>query len=195
MLGALAPGVAEAHLVATGMGPVVDGVSHFALSPEDILPVGVLGLLVGLRGAAQSRAALAALTLGWLTGGWLALVLVAPPAILLPALTAVLYLGIGGLLAANRPLSPALCAALAAGLGLVRGAADLTGADWSWPHGLTLAGMAAAVFVALALAASLTLPMRRAWLIIATRVSGSWLAALGLLLAGWLARFGAAAAP
>ena len=194
-LAALAPGVAEAHLVATGMGPVVDGVSHFALSPEDILPVAVLGLLVGLRGAAQSRAALAGLTLAWLAGGALGMGLVAPPPLLLPALTAALYLGIGGLLAANRPLSTALSAALAAALGLVRGAADLDGADWTWPHGLTLAGMSAAVFVALALAASATLPMRRAWMIVATRVGGSWLAALGLLMAGWLARYGAAAAP
>jgi hypothetical protein len=32
-------------------------------------------------------------------------------------------------------------------------------------------------------------------MIVAARVSGSWLAALGLLLAGWILRFGAVVAP
>jgi hypothetical protein len=190
-LAALAPGVAEAHLVATGMGPVYDGVSHFGLSPEDSLPVLALGLLAGLRGAAPSRAALAGVTVGWLFGGCLAMAFVAPPPILLPALTAALYLVIGGLLAANLRLAPMACAALGAVLGLVRGGADLVGVGWNGAHGLSLVGMAVAVFVLAALAASLTLPLRRVWMIVAARVGGSWLAALGLLLAGWMLRFGA----
>ena len=56
----------------------------------------------------------------------------------------------------------------------------------------SLAGVAAALFVTLALSASMTLPLRRGWTITAARVAGSWLAALGLLLAGWILRFGAA---
>jgi urease accessory protein len=54
-----------------------------------------------------------------------------------------------------------------------------------------LLGMVFGVFVVFALAASITLPLTRLWMIIAVRVSGSWLAALGLLLAGWVWRYGA----
>ena len=47
---------AEAHLNSTGMGPFYDGLMHFLMSPEDIVPVLALALLAGLRGA-QLRAA------------------------------------------------------------------------------------------------------------------------------------------
>jgi urease accessory protein len=191
-LGLLAPGAAQAHLVATGMGPVYDGITHFGLSPEDFLPVVGLGLLAGLGGARPSRAALVGVTGGWLAGGALALSGLALPPIALPVATAALYLVIGGLLAANLRMTPALLVALGGALGLVRGAADLMGVASGAAHGLTLLGMAAAVFVVLALAASVTLPMRRLWMIVAARVGGSWLAALGLLFAGWIVRFGAA---
>ena len=30
--------IAGAHLVTTGLGPFYDGISHFFLSPEDLLP-------------------------------------------------------------------------------------------------------------------------------------------------------------
>ena len=53
--------------------------------------------------------------------------------------------------------------------------------------------MVASVFVVFAVAASITLPLTRAWMVVAVRVSGSWLAASGLLLAGWVLRYGARA--
>lgn len=186
------PGVAQAHLVATGMGPIYDGVTHFGLSPEDWLPVIGLGFYAGLRGAGHARAVLAAVTLGWLGGGAIAMAGLTPPPIVLPALTALLYLGVGGLLAANRDLRPAIAAAIGVALGLVRGVADLVGVAGSLAHALTLVGMGTSVFVVFALAVSVTLPMRRLWMIVAARVGGSWLAALGLLFAGWILRFGAA---
>ena len=44
----LYPHNAEAHLVTTGLGPIYDGISHFALSPEVWVPVLALALcLVG----------------------------------------------------------------------------------------------------------------------------------------------------
>ena len=43
---------ADAHLNSTGMGPFYDGLMHFLMSPEDIVPVLALALLAGLRGAA-----------------------------------------------------------------------------------------------------------------------------------------------
>ena len=38
---------AEAHLNTTGMGPFYDGLMHFLMSPEDIVPVLALALLAG----------------------------------------------------------------------------------------------------------------------------------------------------
>jgi hydrogenase/urease accessory protein HupE len=190
--GLLAPEAAQAHLVVTGMGPLYDGVTHFALSPEDSLPVLALALYAGLRGPRHSRLLLAALPAAWFAGGLLmSLSGLTLPAVLLPSATAVILLAIGGLLAANAELSPRLCALAAIGLGLIRGAADLAGVPASPGAILNLAGMSASVFALYALAASITLPLRRLWMIVAARVAGSWIAAVGLLLAGWIIRYGA----
>ena len=51
-----------------------------------------------------------------------------------------------------------------------------------------LAGLAATVFVVVAVFASLVIPLRRPWARIAVRVAGSWIAASGLLLLGWALR-------
>jgi hypothetical protein len=189
----LAPGCAQAHLVATGMGPLYDGVTHFGLSPEDVLPVAALALFAGLKGPPQARAAALGLVGGWFAGGTLALAGLHAPAMALAIAGAGLLMIVGLTLAWNLRLGAAGCCAAAAILGLVRGAADMTAVTASPAHALTLVGMCVAVAAAFVLAASVTLPMRRFWMIVAARVAGSWIAALGLLLAGWIARYGAVA--
>src|SRR5208283_5158995 len=67
----LAPGAAEAHLVETGLGPVYDGVAHFALSPEYCVPIVGAALFAGLRGKVQARSAIILLPLCWLIGSLL----------------------------------------------------------------------------------------------------------------------------
>lgn len=186
----LAPASASAHLMATGMGPVFDGISHFGLSPEDFLPVIALGFFAGLRGPAHSRRSLSAVTLSWFAGGLAAMLGFVLPDIVLSCLTAALLMLIGILLAANIGLPSALCAALGASLGLVRGMADLSGVEESLVHILTLLGMTASVFAIFAIAASFTIPLKQLWIIVAARVGGSWIAALGLLLVGWIVRYG-----
>lgn len=188
---ALIPASASAHLMATGMGPVFDGISHFGLSPEDFLPVIALGFFAGLRGPAHSRLTLGALTLCWFGGGLSALFGLSAPAIVLSCATAALFMLVGMALAANIVLPPSVCAMLGASLGLVRGMADLSGVEESVSHILTLLGMTASVFAIFAIAASLTIPLKRLWIIVAARVGGSWIAALGLLLVGWIVRYGA----
>jgi hypothetical protein len=187
----LAPATAQAHLVTSGMGPVYDGISHFALSPEDFLPVVALAFFTGLRGAQHARLSLAILCLAWLAGGITVLSGVSLPIFVLPAATAWLFVMIGILLATDWNLSPGDCALAACELGVVRGAADLGGGAPGTSSALALIGMTASAFVVFALAVSVTLPLSRFWMIVAARVSGSWLAALGLLFAGWILRFGA----
>jgi hypothetical protein len=189
----LAPAAADAHLVVTGLGPLYDGAAHFALSPEDILPTLALALFAGLRGPRSARRALAALGVAWLMGGVLGVVAPQASRVVMSSLTAALLLGFGGALAADLALPPWACAAGAGALGLVRGAADLGGAGAGPGVWLQVCGMAASAAVLFALAASLTLPIKRLWMIIAARVAGSWVAAAGLLFAGWLIRFGARA--
>jgi hypothetical protein len=48
-----------------------------------------------------------------------------------------------------------------------------------------LIGVAAVVFVLVALVAALVIQQRQAWSRIAVRVLGSWIAASGLLMLGW----------
>ena len=62
-----------AHLVNTGLGPFYDGITHLAMTPEDILPVLALAALAGLGGTARGRTLLALLPAAWLLGGLLGL--------------------------------------------------------------------------------------------------------------------------
>ena len=54
-LASCAPPV-HAHLIETGLGPVYDGIAHFALTPEDLIPALALAVLAGLRGTDQRGA-------------------------------------------------------------------------------------------------------------------------------------------
>jgi hypothetical protein len=59
------PGVAQAHLVTSGLGLFYDGALHVLLSPGDLLGVLPLALLAGLRGATGGRLAVVAMRGEW----------------------------------------------------------------------------------------------------------------------------------
>jgi hydrogenase/urease accessory protein HupE len=185
---AACPSGAEAHLPATGLGPVYDGLLHFAQTPEDLIPALALALLAGLRGAAHGRRALFVLPAAWLLGGVIGLTVQVGVSSLATALSFVL---VGALVAADARLPLGATTALAALLGLVHG--NLNGTAMAQPGlgALGLLGMAAAVFTLVALGASLVVPLRAAWARVVVRVAGSWIAAMGLLLIGWGVRSGA----
>ena len=63
------PSISLAHLVNTGLGPFYDGVSHLAMSPDDLLSALALALLAGLSGARAGRHVLFILPPVWLVGG------------------------------------------------------------------------------------------------------------------------------
>jgi hypothetical protein len=48
----------------------LDGLLHFLLSPEDVIPALALSLFAGLRGAMYGRRALFVLPACWLLGGF-----------------------------------------------------------------------------------------------------------------------------
>ena len=92
----------EAHLNSTGMGPFYDGLMHFLMSPEDIIPVLALALLAGLRGADFGRRALLVLPSAWLLGSLFGLAAAAKGN---ARVSAIWFVLLGGLLAANAKLS------------------------------------------------------------------------------------------
>ena len=177
------PAPAEAHLVTTGLGPVYDGISHVLLSPDDLLPVLVMGLLAGLNGPVAGRRALFTLSVAWFVGG-LAGATVGQP--LVPGgLTAASFLVLGGLTAADRRLSPAIVTSLALAVGLLHGWLNGAAIAEAQREPLGLVGIVSATFVLVALAGALVVSVRAAWARIAVRVAGSWVAAIGLLILGW----------
>jgi urease accessory protein len=180
------PAAAEAHLVTTGLGPVYDGISHVLLSPDDLLPVLVMGLLAGLNGPKAGRRVLFTLTLAWLTGG-LAGFVAGPPSVPV-GVTAMSFLALGGLTAADRRLPPSVVTAIALVVGLLHGWLNGAAIAEAQRQPLGLVGIASAIFVLVALTGAFTVSLRAAWARVAVRVAGSWVAAIGLLMLGWSLR-------
>jgi urease accessory protein len=177
---------AEAHLNSTGMGPVYDGLIHFLMSPEDFVPVLALALLAGLRGASHGRRALFVLPVAWFVGGLLGLAM--PGSNGNSLLSSLSFLFFGGLLAADAKLSLRVTTTLAALLGLYHGFLNGMGMGPAGVTTLAMLGLAFAVFVLVALTAAFVVQLRADWARIAVRVAGSWVAACGLLMLGWVVR-------
>ena len=184
----MSPPLVLAHLVTTGLGPLYDGILHFLLTAEDILPALALSLFAGLRGPDQGRRLLFVLPAAWFCGG---LVGLAAKVSFHPAIATASLLVFGGLLASEAKLPIGATTALAVLLGLLHGYMNGAPAGGPTLGAKALAGIAATVFVLAALSAGLAAPLRLHAARIAVRVAGSWIAATGLLLLGWSLRRGA----
>ena len=183
---AVCPAPAEAHLNATGMGPVYDGMAHFLVSPDDLIPVLALALMVGLSGASYGRRALFVLPTAWLIGG---LVGLSEPATNGSAVVSALwFLLLGGLAAADIELPLVIATLLALLLGLNKGYVNGAGLGQPQTAIVALAGLTSAVFVTIALVSAFVMTLRAQWARIAVRVAGSWVAAIGVLMLGWAFR-------
>lgn len=174
---------AKAHLVTTGMGPVYDGIGHLLLTPEDLIPVVALAMYCGLQGARHGRYLLFILPLCWFAGGLLGLAGSSAPE-WQAAGQAGSFLLIGMLVAADVRLPVAATGVVALLVGSAHG--FLNGiALHEGPAALGLLGIMAALFVLVSLVSALVVSIRIPWLKIVVRVLGSWVAASGMLMAGW----------
>lgn len=185
VLAACVPARADAHLLETGLGPVYDGIAHFVLSPEDLLPVLAVAVLAGLRGRDHARRAVLVLPLAWLLAGAVA---AASGAAMPGALAWLPLIVVGGLVAADFALSARVTAALAALAGAFLGFANGTAMAQAGTGLRGVLGVACAVLVVSVLVAAAATAWQRGWLRIAWRVAGSWIAAGGVLLLGWSLR-------
>jgi hydrogenase/urease accessory protein HupE len=178
------PGLAQAHLVSSGLGPFYDGALHLLLSPADLLGVVVLALLAGLRGPSAGRYTVIVLPAAWLLAGLVGLALPAP---LEWSWLSVLFLMLlGAVLAANLKLPPLLLTGLAGVYGVLHGATNgstLAAIGAGWPG---LLGIVATVLLLALLLAAMASSLRADWALITLRVVGSWVAAVGLLMLGWM---------
>jgi hydrogenase/urease accessory protein HupE len=174
---------AHAHLAATGLGPIYDGISHLFLSVEDLLPVLAIMLLAGLNGPASARWAVFMLPTAWLAGGMAGFHGGFTSAT--ASITALSLLLLGILVAADIRLKPLALAALAAILGSLHGGSNGAEIALAGREASAVAGIVGAVFVVSVLVAAAVISLRVPWARIVVRVAGSWTAATGLLLLGW----------
>jgi hypothetical protein len=178
----LCPLDAHAHLIASGLGPVYDGIVHFVLTPQDLLPAAALALFAGLRGKAHARRVIFALPLVWLIAGFIGTLTVALPPMPLAWLPLV---AVGGIVAADLPLGLGVTSAIALVLGAFLGYANGAAMAQAGPGLRAVTGIASTVFVTTTLVAASVAAWQSGWVRIAWRVAGSWIAATGLLLLGW----------
>lgn len=183
---ALVPSIGHAHLVNTGFGAYYDGLAHVVATPADLLVVIALALFAGQRGSKAARWALFALPLAWLAGGILG---ARSPALgALPVWTTVTFLVAGALVALDAKIRVPGMALLVIAAGLLHGMVNGATMGPSGATGLAMAGAVTTVFVVTAIVAAEVTTLPIGWPRIAVRVGGSWIAAAGVLMLGWLAR-------
>jgi urease accessory protein len=175
---------ASAHLVNSGLGLFYNGTLHLLLSSGDLLAVLAVSLLAGQSGKASARWAAIALPLAWGAAALAGLTLgaVAEPGWLKVAL----LIALGVPVAVGARLPALGLASLAALIGLVHGLENGGAFAASGSDSVAVAGTAAAVLTLMLLTAALAVSLRAAWTRIALRVGGSWIAAVGMLMLGWL---------
>ncbi len=179
------PTAAQAHLVDTRLGDFYGGMLHPLTSFEEILPWLALAILAAFQGAKRARWLFAAFPLGLLAGGALSLVLPNPPFIPAVSLALIAITGLAVAAAINVPL-PVLIG-LAAVMGLVHGYQNGREMTAATDHVLFISGVTAIGYAIVTMATALAIAFLQGtagWRPIALRASGSWVAAVGILVLG-----------
>lgn len=186
VLGLALPYTAHAHLVSSGVGPFYDGLAHFLVSPEDFVVVLGLALVAGLSSVPAAQWLIRTLPFAWLLGAAVGAGFPSAAPNYGPAAATMI---LTGLTLAARPKLPAgMPAAIGVAVGLLHGflngqsmAATNTSFVAAW-------GIAAALATVALCVAAFATTIRAYWQLIAARTLGSWIAAIGLLMLGWLVR-------
>jgi len=181
-----------AHLVPTGLGPWGDGMARLLLQPLDLLLLVGLVLVAVQSGRRWSDRLGLVLPLSWLMGGLAGLGLGVDLPLEVPCTAIVTAVGVlvtlGPVLRLGELLDGRLLLTAATGLpllfGLVAGS-SLAGHVGALP---ALLGEAVAIAVVTALLLMVLAAPHPRWLALGLRVVGSWIAASGLLMLGWLSR-------
>ena len=169
---------AAAHGSLAGLGNFFSGVVHPLFEPAQLIALVALGLLIGQRGLPATQPAGLSFVLGALLGLLAAVLGAAPntdPFLLAGA-------GLIGLAVVTAlPLPRAVCAVLAAGVGLGVGLASAPEAVAGSARFVMLLGSGVGVCVWMFNVVGLVHEAKRPWLRIGVRVVGSWIAASAVL--------------
>ncbi len=185
ILFAAAPTVAQAHLVDTRLGDFYGGALHPLTAIDNILPWLALAIVAAFQGPQRARWLLAVFPLALIAGCSLSLVLPSPS--FMPAV-GIALIAITGLAVASAlvlPL-PALLA-LGAVVGLVHGFDNGQAMTASTDSVLFISGVGVTGYAFLTLATGGAIAFLRGmgrWRPIALRASGSWVAAVGIMMLG-----------
>lgn len=178
------PGPSHAHLVSSGLGPFYDGALHLLLSPADLLALVAVAMLAGLGGRRMGRWVVMALPAAWLAGGSIGLGV--GSAIAAPWFSAVLLVLAAVLVTMDVRLPPPAVLALAVLIGALHGLLNGSALSVMGAGPVALLGVVATVQVIGLMVAAVVVSLHAAWTRIVVRVAGSWIAAVGMLMAGWL---------
>ena len=154
------------------------------MTPADLLVVIALALFSGQQGAGAARYVVFALPVAWLIGGiigarW-------PSTATWFLLTTVSFALAGALVALNARVRDVGVAALAVVAGALHGLANGAAMASSGVGSLALAGVVSVIFFLTVILSAEVTALPTGWPRIAVRVAGSWIAATGLLMFGWL---------
>ncbi len=181
---ALTPTVAQAHLVSTRFGDFYGGMLHPLTALEHLLPWMALGLLAGLQPIRTARWIPLAFTAAVLAGVIAAIAVPEPPA--LPGIGLASFIVLGALVGLGRQWPTGLLIGLAAVVGGIHGYENGLAMTPETNPVLFVPGVATTGIVLVLLVTAVTVVTVRtwSWSRIAVRAVGSWIAAIGIMVAG-----------
>lgn len=177
---------AGAHLVETGFGAFYDGVAHFSVSLTDLLVVIALALFAAQQGIRAARYMVIVLPVAWLIGGLIGMYWPSQGALSL--LTTLSFALCGMLVALNINAQDISVAVFASAVGALHGFVNGATMTVEGARGLALTGVVSALFLLTTILSAEVVKLPVGWPQIAVRVAGSWIAATGLLMLGWITR-------
>jgi urease accessory protein len=180
----LAPSAAQAHLVDSRLGDFYGGVLHPLTAFEEVLPWLALAALAAFQGANRARWLVVVFPLSLLAGGALSQL---PNPSFVPAVTVALIAITGLAVAAAVKLPLPVLLGLAAVMGLVHGHQNGQAMTAMTDQLLFIAGVTAVGYGVMTIATGGAIAFLRGvggWRPIALRASGSWVAAVGIMVLG-----------
>jgi urease accessory protein len=180
----LTPSVAQAHLIDSRLGDFYGGVLHPLTAFEEVLPWLALAALAAFQGAERARWLVVVFPLSLLAGGALSQL---PNPSFVPAVTVALIAITGLAVAAAVKLPLPVLLSLAGIMGLVHGYQNGQAMTATTDQLLFVAGVTAIGYAVMTIATGGAIAFLRGvggWRPIALRASGSWVAAVGIMVAG-----------
>jgi hydrogenase/urease accessory protein HupE len=181
----LGPSAAHAHLVNTRLGDFYGGVLHPLTAFEELLPWLALAALAAFQGAARARWLVVVFPLSLFAGCSLSQLL--PTASFVPAIAVALIVITGLSVAAAVRLPLPVLLGLAAVMGFVHGLQNGQAMTATTDQLLFILGVTAIGYGVMTIATGTAIAFLRGvggWRAIALRASGSWVAAVGIMVLG-----------